>query len=828
MEETAVNKGGFDVDQGTVSSGAIRVVTKEGGSKYEATMRLSTTDFSFLGGDLYSFFDANRGDPYLDFILGRNTDFSSLKNRHRAKGRKTEFAFGGPILPTRRKGARFFVSGDITSDKGRFPVSMNPKWRNWSENYQWKLTFPFASLKLFTSGFYRRGWSHGFSPAWRLAPDHTTFFHDWRLQMIAGINYIVSPKTYWEFRVGYFRRKLWDQVFEDVDNDGIDDFDDRDLDGLVEVDIEYFKDSTGNLINIDSIYPGAKIEGGWVELPYYWWEREIQTLYPTFGSGPPWWSNDPNGAYSPRNRFGFGQRTNVDIAVVITDNGDTALLISNEYYKFPFTGTLVPYEGTVNYVRDTLFKLGNHYLPNNHTYERDQWYYGRSGYSTATWKLSSQITRYHEILAGLEYKMIDIQRYGADYASGGNVYLTVLNPPVKKRETDTTWSFIDWFKENPVRPWIFAAYLRDKIEVGGLVAKIGLRFDYYDPGGYSISDTIEPFMYDSTWSQYKIRMVKNPEKGKRRWYISPRIGISHPITERDVLHFTYGHYFQIPPFYQIIRDYVFSGAFPIIGNAGINPEKTISYELGIKHAFTSTIVTDVTAFYKDIKDWSRLKMFVYGVSGANYSTYVNEDWGSVRGIEVTFQKRPGGTLLPDLGFDINYTFQVATGSFSAPHNAYIWAWRGYPLPSQESPLDWDQRHRLFVTISYRFPEGKPLFNIPGLDNLGITVQHEYGSGYPYTPQINTLREAVEAINSRRYPSYRYTDMRIFKDIKSGPMNIRIFLDIHNLFNRKNLSSINDVQWYEQFGDPEGEVRDPSVWSQRRNSRIGIELRFKEF
>ena len=62
----------------------------------------------------------------------------------------------------------------------------------------------------------------------------------------------------------------------------------------------------------------------------------------------------------------------------------------------------------------------------------------------------------------------------------------------------------------------------------------------------------------------------------------------------------------------------------------------------------------------------------------------------------------------------------------------------------------------------------------------------------------------------------------------GPARALIYLDVTNLFNRKDLSSPNDIQWYYQFGDPEGEVKDPSVWRQRRTTRFGIELTLSGF
>ena len=856
MEETAVSRGGFDVDQGTVSSGVISVVTKEGGPRYQLNSRFYTSDFSLLGPTVYGFLDKNYGDIYYDFITGRNLDFKSPKARHHNANRHFELALGGPINPSNPKGAKFFVSSSYDNSFGRFPAYMDSTKRNWNENYQWKISVPFKSLKFYTSGFYYRETNRGYSPGWRFALDHLSLFKDRRLQFIVGLNHIVSPKTYWEFRFGMFRREFTNNVFEDVDHDGVDDFDDRDRDGFIEIDLDYFRgfrqdtfrtwghiDSIVDVwytVNIDSmfsyvspngdtIHPEINQSEGYVEIPYYWWDYNVQSLYPSIGSGPPWWPRFPyydptTGDTLPYHTYGWGQRSRVDMAVLVIrlpDNSiDTVIQMGNSYYEFPYTWPRNPYTvpDSEFVVVDTLLKLGNQWLPDPHTWERTPYYYGRSGYVTASWKLTSQVTRSHEILAGLEYKSVDISRYVADYVSGGNTYFSLLNPPIGRRAGDP-YNVIDWFKDNPLKPSIFAAYFRDKIEMEGMIAKVGLRLDYYNPGGFTFSDSLDPFKPDTIWRN--LETLKNPIRAKSRWYISPRIGISHPISERDVLHFTYGHYFQIPPFSQIISSYVFGGAFPIIGNADIDPQKTISYELGIKHAFTPELIVDVTAFYKDIKDWTRTKMFVTP-SGRSYGYYINEDWGSVRGVEFNFQKRPGG-IFPYLTANLTYTFQIASGSFSSPFNAYNWMWRGYPLPPYESPLDWDQRHSLIATIGLNVPADGALFGMKAFSNFGITLQHTYGSGYPYTPPINSEREAVEAINSKRLPSYRETDMRIYKVLKVGPARLRLFADVVNLFNRKDLSSPNDTQWYDQFGDPEGEVKDPSVWRTRRLTRIGFEL-----
>ncbi len=784
MEEASTFKGGFDVDQGTVASGAINIVTKEGRDKYEATFRYTTSDLSFLGDNLFAFFDANLGDPYLDALLGKKYDLSDPKGRHKQKERITEVSFGGPLIPNRRKGAKFFVSAEYNNDAGRFPVSNNPDWRNWTENYQWKFTLPFSSIKLFTSGFWRRSKYRTYAPEWRLALDHRNINIDKHLQFTGGIDHIVSPKTYWSFRVGFYEREARFFNFEDVDHDGVDDFDDRDLDGFVEIDIDYFIDSLGNLMTnlLDSI--GAEIHGDYVEVPYYWWESFVTGLHPRVGGGPRWWPISK--------RQGWGQSSQVD-TFVVTPDGDT-------------------------------IDIGNLYLLDDHTWDRDVFYIRRVKTLTLKWRLQSQVTQHHEILTGIEYKRHDVMRYGIDYAAGTNIYLSMNNPPFERRPGDP-YNVVDWFEDHPCKPWAFAAYARDKVEMEGMVAKFGFRLDYYNPGGWVISDPDDPFVRDSVSPQ--IRYIKNPKKAKAKWYISPRIGISHPISEKDVLHFTYGHYYQIPALWQLIRDYAFSGAFPLFGNADLEPEKVISYELGVKHAFTSNTVIDVTAYYKDISDWARVKQFPYGVSGENYSMPVNEDYGSVRGVEFEFTKRPGGELLPSWSFTLSYTYQIARGSFSSPFDAYTWMWRGYPMPPSDSPLDWDQRHRLFITLGYFAKKGNPTFGIKGLDNWGFSIQHSYGSGFPYTPPIRTLREAIENINSKRLPSTQNTNLRVFKQFVFGPVTIRAFMDMNNVFNRKDLLGFNNVEWYEQFNDPEGEVKDPTVWSARRTTRIGIEFKYSE-
>ncbi len=866
LEEASVLRGGFDVDQGITASGAIQIVTRSGSDKYSVEYRASTNNMRFLSEPVYRFFNSEKGDYYQDVILGFNPDVNYIgKNRYSDDEIFHEFSISGPLIPTKRDWANFFIGGEYRTDRGgRFPISMDRKYRNLNEAITYRINIPFTKYFLFfISGFYRNEKWRNWHPNWRLALDNYFRFKQKQFQISGGINWLIANKYMNEFRFGYYDREWKRNAPEDVDFDGVDDFDDRDADGFVEIDLDYFRvvyydtiqqkwivdnnftglDSLSKRYGVDKKYFKINKEEGYVELPFFWWEEPVANMYPASSTGPYWWPSDSTYT-APYNTFGWGERTRQDIEVVEIvwyeegyPNVDTLVKIGDTYYEYPYRATfdyllnakVTPPENFQ--VTKVLASLGNQYLPYPWVYPRSQWGTGRSKLMTFSWRLVSQLvkktktTAGHELLAGIEYKRMDIMRYTVDFAGGlSNVYFDFVNPPFERREWDTVYSFVDWMKDHPVKPWQFAFYIRDKIEMEGMVAKVGIRFDYYDPSGYYFTDSTSPFVQDTLFLQNGIKYLNQAKKAEPKWYFSPRIGISHPITERDVLHFTYGHFFQIPPYYQMITSYAFSGAFPIVGNPTLDPERTIAYELGIKHGFTEDFIMDITAFYKDIYSWARSKMFVG--TGYSYTTFVNEDYGFARGVEISFIKRTGGAFLPYLGINANYTYQIAKGSFSSPYSGYLWQWSRYPSPPRESPLDWDIRHNLNLVISWIVPKGDKKFII---DDWGLTINYRYSSGSPWTPTFRSPRDAMEKINAERLPPTKTADLRLYKNITlMKNVSLQLFMDIYNIFNERNLNDIANVEWYEQFGNPEGEDGTLSVWGQRRTTRIGFFLKVAGF
>jgi outer membrane receptor protein involved in Fe transport len=254
---------------------------------------------------------------------------------------------------------------------------------------------------------------------------------------------------------------------------------------------------------------------------------------------------------------------------------------------------------------------------------------------------ANQATPIHFLQAGGELMLYDMYSMRINTSSISNFYLD------------------EWDRN----PYEWGLYFRDKIEMGGMILTGGLRLDSYHLGKdltYSaVADDPADFPVDQETGE-----IEQPvEWADATIYLSPRLGISHPITDRDVLHFSYNHFLQRPDwqyFYQNL-DYNDEGAYPNIGNPELEPQRTVAYEVGFTHQFTENMKVDFTAYYKDIFGW--IQMSRGGeLPGTKFRIATNADFGNVKGFEVALDKRYSNYF----SADVNYTFMIANGRLSDP------------------------------------------------------------------------------------------------------------------------------------------------------------------
>ncbi len=394
-----------------------------------------------------------------------------------------------------------------------------------------------------------------------------------------------------------------------------------------------------------------------------------------------------------------------------------------------------------------------------------------------------------------------------------------------------------WHDNYTRKPKEFSAYIQDKMEYQDLILNIGLRFDYFDPNHIVPVDPTDPDIYNPyapefkgpNWDQeyynslpsqaqkdaYTAANAYSPEqrrdlmhkKVNAKTQISPRVGIAYPISDKGVIHFSYGHFFQMPSAtYLYTRpDFKLSGSNPIFGNADLNAEKTVQYEIGLQQQIGENVGIDVTLFYKDIRDWIGVST-VYETQFLNttYVKYENKDYANVRGITVAIDRR----FVNNLSASLDYTFQFAEGTYTSPQEAYSAA-AGNEEPAKKLIyMDYDRRHSLNGTVAYN------------LSGWTIAVIGKYNTGFPYTPNFvagsATANYRGWRENIARNPATSSVDLKIDKRlVKTGPLSHRLFIRVYNLLDQKGALRVHP-----DTGSPEYTTYGTHRWVRYDQERIG--------
>lgn len=360
-----------------------------------------------------------------------------------------------------------------------------------------------------------------------------------------------------------------------------------------------------------------------------------------------------------------------------------------------------------------------------------------------------------------------------------------------------------------------AAYIQDRIELGDLVVRAGLRYEFFNPNAYVPSNLQNPA---NTISGVPGSVS---QKAKIKHTVAPRLGFGFPLTEKSALHFSYGHFYQMPRYsslydnanYQVL-EFLTGGATydqDYLGNPDLGPEITIQYEVGLKQAINDNLGLDLTFFYKDIRDLLGTEV-IETYNFGQYARNTNVDYGSVSGITLSITQRP----LNNFGASIDYSLIFANGNSSDPRETADRALGGEDPRPRDIPFNWDQRHTLNVTAIYQFP-----------GDFSVSTIIRYASGQPYTPELGVGFLTQQETNSGRKPSYATVDLRAEKFFDLGPSNFSVFLRIFNLFNQ----DFNNGAVYEDTGSPDsslklrpGEPIDPNRFSAPRRIEFGISFR----
>jgi hypothetical protein len=363
------------------------------------------------------------------------------------------------------------------------------------------------------------------------------------------------------------------------------------------------------------------------------------------------------------------------------------------------------------------------------------------------------------------------------------------------------------------RPFEASGYVQSKFEAHYLILNAGIRIDAFNSNAVILSDPTDPDIlhplrpgnqfYDLNGNGvYEPGLGERPKTAADRqsyWYknattkyqVSPRIGLAYPVGVGSVIHFSYGHFFQLPGYELLYENPGFklgvgSGNQGLFGNADLQPQRTVKGEIGLKQQLSEDIAIDVTMFFEDFRNLTGTQVddIVVFTGERTYSQYANSDFGYSKGVVVKLEKRFAGGLAAS----IDYTYSITNGNASNPTDARNAKLGGGAPETFITPLDWDQRHTLNLVAAYTRPK-----------DWGFSLIGNLFSGQPYTPAVNknsSVKQNGFPNNSAYRPNIFNIDLRMNKDFSLGDVGLSIYLRAFNLLDLDNPRTV-----YANSGDP---------------------------
>ena len=774
VEAVQVQTGGFNAEYGNVRSGVINISTKEPPRNrytFDGIFRLRPAQEKARGGlpeDFDSWFMRPGLDPEVNLVGtsawdqytarqynqfdGWNEVVNQLRNEgfdvttddmidyfnymHRKSNEITtpdyeaDFTVGGPLIPglSERLGdLRFLVSYRNTQTAYLYPQSRDAYT---DQNINLKLTSNIApGMKLTVTGFTanERGVNQnedGFGGQGAVLMDRAT------LPAFPWGDSVTNPSGLIN---GISRRGVY--VFSDSKTN------------RANVDHRMIGGEFTHTINPNTFY---KVSANYIHTEY-------SSPFSNFRDGS---FVDENGnfvAVSATNQN--GRVTNQEF-VVDCFGGDSDLTGDGQAVGFCVGEEPFGYNGQGGNFRGTNETTGGHW-----NQYRDS---SNVGVFTGRFDLTSQVNRFLQMKTGAEIIASDIN------SNTANVNLELVGPVP---ETQQQW------QRSPIQG---AAYVQGKLEFGGMIANLGVRLDYFDANTEWWA--FGPYDQALRGQTDNLDALLDTEQTDSQLELSPRVGISFPITQSSKLYFNYGHFRQ-----QLRADQIFgvqtsrAGGINVIGNPNHPLPKTVAYEIGYDQNLFDQFLVRVSGFYRDIRDQPRGVVYESLGDIVNYTSFQPWNYEDVRGAEISLSKNRGRWLR---GF-VNYTFLTRkNGNF------------GY---SQFDENTFQQREYLRSSTDFRVddPVAEPFarFNITLLTppdfkqdvaggllsdwRVNFLGEWRKGQAWVWAGGGSTFPELDNNVNWKDYWNF---DLRFTKHFNTSVGTAQFFVDIVNVFNLRHLYS----------------------------------------
>jgi hypothetical protein len=400
-------------------------------------------------------------------------------------------------------------------------------------------------------------------------------------------------------------------------------------------------------------------------------------------------------------------------------------------------------------------------------------------------------------------------------------------------EGGNRWNLMNVFDGTPYEG---AVYVQDKIEYEGLIVNAGFRIDFFDQNRDAPANMFDPLAFqETTEGNITDGIPGNPvmESTEMQVAFSPRIGISHPITESSVLHFVYGHFNQRPSWNKMFGfpyitfsdnlDEIYDPYGPLesypdqwmgfYGNPKMGYERTIQYEVGLDQNIADLIRLDITGYYKDgnrqtifregtFSDprWDEPSPWTWLINASNQSNVHimvgNLAFSDVRGIELQLDTRLDFPLNLSLIYDGSYT----TGGLSGFNTLYELG-SGIDVPQGFGQLKktWNSNHKFKGWAHLYFGPGY-FANLSPLNDVYLNLYYEYFTGPEYT--YHGPGDTSTEPNNKRWEGHNRWNTKLAAGFDTWGLRTEVSLEVRNLFNNRTLNLLggDDLINYEERGE----------------------------
>ncbi len=288
-------------------------------------------------------------------------------------------------------------------------------------------------------------------------------------------------------------------------------------------------------------------------------------------------------------------------------------------------------------------------------------------------------------------------------------------------------------KSNFTKSAFYAVYHQHFFE--RLFANFGIRADYFDP-------------------------LKN------KFYFSPRFSASYALSDLTNINFSTGIYHQTPSYIWLLADE---------SNKELKNIRADHLILGFDHRLQEDVLLKVEGFLKDYKNYptSKIRPYLvlansgagYGGSENNFSSFgleplISNGRGISRGAEVSLQKK-----LSDIPYYGLLSLTYSQTDFT-------------PLDGIKRKGSYDQTWIFNLSGGYKFSE-----------KWEASLKFRYSSGPPFTPFNADGSQSIALYNSDRMKPNHSLDLRVDRRWFFDKWTLITYLDIQNIYNRKNSTTI---------------------------------------